>query len=68
MATLNVRGIDEAAREDIKRAAQARGLSVAQYIERLLELHQRALARTEYDYNNQVQALLDDVGLQEVRL
>lgn len=62
--TMNVRNIELAAREDLKRAAQARGWTLADYIEKLLELHQRAMARPLPD----VAELLSDLDLSEVSL
>lgn len=47
--TLNIRGIDAGHAREIKRAAAARGLTIAQYLGRLLLLHAaiRDAARTD---------------------
>lgn len=47
ITTLNVRGIERVAVERIKRAAQARGLTVGAYLARLSLLHEAVRQRAD---------------------
>lgn len=70
MTTLNVRNIDDQAAERIKRAAHARGMTVGQYLAKLIDLHDamRALADTPTSDGRwrQVAVELEGLGLQTV--
>lgn len=69
--TLNVRGIDEQTVARLKRGAQARGWTLAQYLSALVSLHDamRALADTPTPDGRweQVATELQAIGLDTVR-
>ena len=44
-----LRGFDPAAYARLKRAAQARGITMAEYVSRLVQLHDAILASTQHD-------------------
>jgi hypothetical protein len=66
MATLNVRNIDAEAVQGIKRAARARGLTVGQYLPKLVALHDAARARADAG-DDGLQAELMALGLETVQ-
>lgn len=69
--TLNVRGIDDAAAQRIKRAAAARGMTIGEYLARLVDLHDAIRARADHGGDDQADpalaAELESLGLQTVR-
>ena len=65
MATLNIRQLDAAAAARIKRAAEVRGLTLAQYLAKLALLHDTSRARADAG-DDGLQADLTALGLQTV--
>lgn len=57
---MNIRSVPESAAALFRRSARARGLTQAEYLERLLELHARM--------REEVHPALADVGLEAVTL
>ena len=60
----NVRGMPVELPGRISRAAGARGMTVAEYLERLVELHD-AMGRY-YGIDHRIRAILDDLSLAPV--
>ena len=67
-AALNIRHMDRTARERLSRGARARGMTLAQYVEALVDLHDalRMTADSDYDPNGYAQATLEALGLESV--
>ena len=67
-AALNIRHMDRSARERLSRGARARGMTLAQYVQALVDLHDamRALADTEHRDSLHVLAELRRLGLESV--
>jgi len=63
--TLNVRGLSGSAKSRLEQAAQRRGYTYAEYLERLVDLHDAARARAD-DGDDGLQAELTALGLQTV--
>jgi hypothetical protein len=59
-----IRNLDDSVRADMKRAAAVRGITLAEYLKRLVEMHQRGIVRA--GHHGVIGNLLDDVGLSEV--
>ena len=66
MTTLNIRGIETDAAARIKRAAQARGMTIGEYLARLVDLHDAVRARADAG-DDGLQAELMSLGLQTTR-
>lgn len=64
-ATLNVRGIDPAAAERIRRAAGARQMTLARYLTALVALHEAMRARADRG-DAKLRAELAALGLETV--
>lgn len=65
MATLNIRAIDDDAAARAKRAAEIRGLTIGQYVAKLVALHD--VARQLADSGDEtLQAELTAIGLQTI--
>ena len=64
--TMNVRGIAPETRERIKYAARARGMTIAQYLAALVDLHDRIRALAD-DGDLTMTDELEGLGLQAVR-
>lgn len=65
MATLNIRNIDEGAAERIGRAARVRGITLGQYLARLVDLHDASRSRADAG-DAGLQAELEARGLQTI--
>ena len=61
MDGLNLRGFPDDMRDEAKRRASARGLTLAPYFVALMKLHENLLAQASSDAD--VQAILNEVGL-----
>lgn len=64
MAVLYLRDVDEGTVREAKMAAAARGLTLAQYFDHLVDLHSRGMARAPYE--RPIAELLEEVKLQTV--
>lgn len=64
MATLNIRNISPEAAARIKRAARARDLTLAEYLDRLSRLHEAL--RQNAEATSSLAAELEALGLQTV--
>lgn len=65
MAVLNIRNMDAGAAERIKRAAAARGFTLAEYVARLVDVHD--LVREHVDEEGgQLEAGLRQLGMETV--
>lgn len=62
MTTLYIRNVDESVARDAKRAAAVRGITLAEYVGRLVELHQRGIASRVAEIDD----LLIETHLEEV--
>lgn len=71
MATLNIRGISPEGAARIKRAAQVRGITLGEYLDRLSQLHQSMLANWTSDATEPhgmfVFAMLEPLGLSRIQ-
>lgn len=65
--TLNVRKIEADVAARINRAAHVRGLTIAEYLARLAELHQASCALADDHGPQALSALLKRLGLETVR-
>jgi len=66
MSTLNVRGIEDEAAERIKRAAAARGITIGEFLARLVDFWEVARAQAdggEFELGSE----LESRGLQTIR-
>jgi hypothetical protein len=66
VTTINVRRLDAEALALLRKGATVRGLTYAEYIKRLLELHQAARARADAG-DDGLQAELKALGLETVK-
>lgn len=62
MATLTIRRLDEADRDWLRRAARGQGISVEEYVRRLVRAERLATTRAFGDVLDQMNASLDDEG------
>ncbi len=67
MPNMLIRNVDTAARDAIVRAAQARGLTLSEYLIKLYELHNVVRARADAG-NDGLQAELAALGLQTLTM
>ncbi|HEY8768002.1 MAG TPA: hypothetical protein VIP09_12210 [Dehalococcoidia bacterium] len=65
MTTLNIRNIDDAAAAKLKRGSDMRGLTLAQYLAKLADLHDMVRARADAG-DDALQAELIALGLETV--
>jgi len=65
--TLNIRGIETDAAARIKRAAQARNMTIGAYLARLMDLHDAIRARADAG-DDPLSWELESRGLQTVRV
>ena len=64
MTNLFVRNLDPATKDFMERASRARGITYAEYLKRLVELHEMSMERGEAYGNG---AMLRAAGLEPVR-
>ncbi|MDE2104165.1 MAG: hypothetical protein KGL39_43410 [Patescibacteria group bacterium] len=64
-AALNIRHMDRNARDRLSRGARARGMTLAQYVEALVDLHHGSMA-IAHDNNSAIRELLLSLGLESV--
>jgi hypothetical protein len=65
--TLNVRGIEAEAAKRIKRAARARGMTIGEYLARLVELHVTLCEQADGIAAEELTAELKRLDLEPVR-